>query len=93
MKLFVYYKFLPLEQPDMKARVEHMQAQLQEMFVALHPQVMMRPKPDELGQVTWMEIYDLSAVNFDEFKNALDNAAVAARLPQPRRTEQFINCI
>lgn len=93
MKLFVYYKFLPLEQPDVKARVEHMQAQLQKMFVALRPQVMMRPKPDELGRVTWMEIYDLSAVDVDEFKDALDNAAVAAMLPQPRRTEQFINCI
>jgi hypothetical protein len=92
MKLFVYYKFLPLEQPDIKARVEHMQAQLQKMFVALRPQVMMRPKPDELGQVTWMEIYDLSLVDIDKFKVALDGASVAAMLPQPRRTEQFINC-
>ncbi len=93
MKLFVYYKFLPLEQPQIKTRVEQMQAKLQSMFVALHPQVLMRPKPDELGQVTWMEIYDLSAVDVDEFKDALDNAAVAAMLPQPRRIEQFINCI
>jgi hypothetical protein len=90
MKLFVYYKFLPLEQPDMKARVDHMQATLQKMFVALCPQVLMRPKADELGQVTWMEIYDLSLVDFDEFKVALDSAAEAAKLPQPRRIEQFI---
>ena len=92
MKLFVYYKFLPLEQPDMKVRVEHMQAKLQKMFVALHPQVMMRPKPDELGQVTWMEIYDLSPGDVDEFKAALDSASEAAKLPQPRRIEQFIKC-
>jgi hypothetical protein len=92
MKLFVYYKFLPLEQPQIKTRVEQMQAKLQDRFVALCPQVMMRPKPDELGQVTWMEIYELSSVDFDEFKLALDAASVAAMLPQPRRTEQFINC-
>jgi hypothetical protein len=92
MKLFVYYKFLPVEQPQIKTRVEQMQAKLQSMFVALRPQVMMRPKPDELGQVTWMEIYDLSAVDFDEFKEALDLASNRAELPQPRRTEQFINC-
>jgi hypothetical protein len=92
MKLFVYYKFLPLEQPDMKARVENMQATLQKMFVALDPQVLMRPKADELGQVTWMEIYDLSSRDVDEFKVALDSAAEAAKLPQPRRIEQFINC-
>jgi hypothetical protein len=92
MKLFVYYKFLPFEQPQIKTRVEHMQTTLQNMFVALHPQVMMRPNPDELGQVTWMEIYDLSSVDVDKFNVALDLAAKAAELPQPRRTEQFINC-
>ena len=92
MKLFVYYKFLPLEHPQIKTRVEQMQAKLKNRFVALHPQVMKRPKPDELGQVTWMEIYDLSSVDFDEFKIALDLAAKTAELPQPRRTEQFIGC-
>jgi hypothetical protein len=92
MKLFVYYKFLPLEQPDIKARVEGMQVKLQNTFTALNAQLLRRPKPDELGQVTWMEIYDLSLVDIDKFKVALDGASVAAMLPQPRRTEQFINC-
>lgn len=92
MKLFVYYKFLPLEHPQVKMRVEQMQAKLQHRFVALHPQLMMRPKPDEHGQVTWMEIYDLSLADFDKFKDALALASQEAELPQPRRTEQFVNC-
>jgi hypothetical protein len=92
MKLFVYYKFFPYEQPDIKARVEQMQADLQNIFQTVQPQVMRRPKPDELGQVTWMEIYDLSLIDVDTFKNELDLAAHAAELPQPRRSEQFINC-
>ena len=92
MKLFVYYKFFLHEQPDINARVEQMQANLQKIFQTVQPQVMRRPKPDELGQVTWMEIYDLSLIDFDTFKNELDLAAHAAKLPQPRRSEQFINC-
>jgi hypothetical protein len=92
MKLFVYYKFLPLEQPDLKARVEDMQVKLQKTFTGLNAQLLKRPKPDELGQVTWMEIYNVSAVSFDEFKAALEQAAHQAKLPHPRRNEQFINC-
>jgi hypothetical protein len=92
MKLFVYYKFLPLEHPQVKIRVEQMHAKLQHRFVGLDPQLMMRPKPDEHGQVTWMEIYDLLSVDFDDFKIALDLASQEAGLPQPRRTEQFVNC-
>ena len=45
MKLFVYYKFFPYEQPDIKARVEQMQADLQNIFQTVQPQVMRRPKP------------------------------------------------
>ena len=92
MKLFVYYKFFPYEQPDIKARVEQMQADLQNIFQTVQPQVMRRPKPDELGQVTWMEVYDLSLIDVDTFKVELELAAYAAKLPQPRRSEQFINC-
>lgn len=92
MKLFVYYKFLPLEQPALKARVEGMQGNLQKTFTALNAQLLKRPKPDELGQVTWMEIYDVSLADFDEFQVVLEQAAQQAKLPHPRRNEQFISC-
>jgi hypothetical protein len=92
MKLFVYYKFLPLEQPDIKARVEGMQVKLQNTFTALNAQLLRRPKPDELGQVTWMEIYDVSLADFDAFSTELERVAKEAKLPCPRRNEQFINC-
>jgi Domain of unknown function (DUF4936) len=92
MKLFVYYKFLPTEYPELKTHVQQMQMRLQKQFLQLSAQIMKRPTPDELGQVTWMEIYDLGSSDFSVFKLELDRAAEQENLPHPRRTEQFVNC-
>jgi hypothetical protein len=92
MKLFVYYKFLPDEYPELKMHVQQMQMRLQKQFPQLSAQVMKRPAPDELGQVTWMEIYDLGSNDFSVFKLELERAAEQEKLPQPRRTEQFVDC-
>jgi hypothetical protein len=92
VKLFIYYKFLPLEQPELKARVDTMQSMLQNRFRALDPQLLRRPNPDEHGQVTWMEIYELTADDLEGFKLALEQAVLAAQLPQPRRSELFVHC-
>ena len=92
MQLFIYYKFMPPDQPDLKARIESMHAQLQKKFPSLVCKVMRRPNPDELGQVTWMEIYELGAIDPDTFKLELDRTAVEDNLPPPRRSEQFVHC-
>jgi hypothetical protein len=92
MKLFVYYKFLPDAYPELKIHVQQMQMRLQKQFLQLGAQVMKRPSPDELGQVTWMEIYELGSNDFSVFKLELERAAEQEKLPQPRRTEVFINC-
>ena len=92
MKLFVYYKFLPDEHPELKMHVQQMQLRLQTQFPQLSAQVMRRPLPDELGQVTWMEIYDLGLSDFAVFKFELERAAEQEKLLQPRRTEQFVDC-
>lgn len=92
MQLFVYYKFLEEEQADVKQRVQTMQAKLQQRFSQLRVQLMKRPKTDELGLVTWMETYDLSQINFIDFKSELDRYTLELTLPQPRRNEQFVNC-
>jgi hypothetical protein len=92
MKLFVYYKFLPDAYPELKMHVQQMQMRLQKQFLQLGAQVMKRPSPDELGQVTWMEIYELGSNDFSVFKLELERAAEQEKLPQPRRTEVFINC-
>jgi hypothetical protein len=92
MKLFVYYKFLPDGYPELKMQVQQMQMRLQKQFLHLSAQVMKRPSPDELGQVTWMEIYDLGLSDFSVFKLELERAAEQEKLPQPRRTEQFVDC-
>jgi len=92
MKLFVYYKFLPDEYPELKMHVQQMQMRLQTQFPQLSSQVMRRPTPDELGQVTWMEIYDLGSGDLSAFTLELNRAAAQEKLPQPRRTEHFVNC-
>lgn len=92
MKLFVYYKFLPNQYPELKTLVQQMQMRLQKQFSQLSAQVMKRPSPDEHGQVTWMEIYDLGLNDFSVFKFELERAAEREKLPHPRRTEVFINC-
>jgi hypothetical protein len=92
MKLFVYYKFLPDAYPELKIHVQQMQMRLQKQFLQLGAQVMKRPSPDELGQVTWMEIYELGSNDFSVFKLELERAAEQEKLPQPRRTEVFISC-
>jgi len=92
MKLFVYYKFLPKQYPELKTLVQKVQVRLQTQFPQLSAQVMKRPTPDELGQVTWMEIYDLGSSDLSVFKLELDRAAEQEKLPQPRRTEQFVDC-
>jgi hypothetical protein len=92
MKLFVYYKFLPDSYPALKMHVLQMQIKLQKQFPQLKAQVMKRPTPDELGQVTWMEIYDLETSDFSVFTPELDRAVEQEKLPHPRRTEQFVDC-
>ena len=77
MKLFVYYKFLPDEYPELKMHVQHMQMRMQTQFAQLGAQVMKRPSPDELGQVTWMEIYE-GVGDIDAFEQCLAAAAQAA---------------
>ena len=92
MKLFVYYKFLPNQYPELKTHVQQMQVLLQTQFPQLSAQVMKRPTPDELGQVTWMEIYELGSSDLSVFKLELERAAAQEKLPNPRRTELFVNC-
>ena len=72
--------------------VQHMQMRMQTQFPQLSAQVMKRPTPDELGQVTWMEIYELGSSDLSVFKLELDRAAAQEKLPNPRRTELFVNC-
>ena len=92
IKLFVYYKFLPDAYPELKMHVQQMQMRLQKQFLQLSADVMKRPTPDELGQVTWMEIYELGSSDLSVFKLELDRAAAQEKLPNPRRTELFVNC-
>jgi hypothetical protein len=39
-----------------------------------------------------MEIYELGSNDFSVFKLELERAAEQEKLPQPRRTEQFVDC-
>ena len=91
MNLFVYYKLVAAEHPNLHIRIQLMQAELKLQFPALTTDLLKRPDPDESGRETWMEIYHLSDIDMNAFKTALDHLALEAGLPHPRKNEIFIS--
>lgn len=91
MKLFVYYKLIAAEHPNLQIKIQMMQMELKSQFPAMTGDLLKRPDPDESGRETWMEIYDLSDTDINLFRTELDLLAINAELPQPRRNEVFIS--
>ena len=90
MNLFVYYKLIRSEHPSLQIKVQVMQAELRAQFPALRTELMKRPDIDATGHETWMEIYNLADIDINIFRDALDQLALNADLPQPRRNEVFL---
>ncbi len=90
MNLFVYYKLIRSEHPSLQIKVQVMQAELRAQFPTLRTELMKRPDTDATGHETWMEIYDLADIDINVFREALDQLALNANFPQPRRNEVFI---
>ena len=91
MNLFVYYKLIESEYPNLRIKVQLMQSDLQYKYPSVSTQLMKRPEADQAGHATWMEMYDLSEVDISIFRAELDQLALAAGLPQPRKNEIFIH--
>ena len=90
MNLFVYYKLIQSAHPNLSSRVKIMQAALKAQFPALRCDLMKRPDLDVSEHETWMEIYDLGEIDMLEFRKILDQLALNADLPQPRKNEVFL---
>lgn len=90
MNLFVYYKLIRSEHPSLQIKVQVMQAELKSQFPSLQTDLLKRPDIDATGHETWMETYNLADIDINVFRDALDQLALNAHLPQPRRNEVFI---
>ena len=90
MNLFVYYKLIASEHPNLHIKIQMMQMELKSHFSTLTSDLLKRPDPDESGRETWMEIYNLTDIDINLFRTELDLLAINAELPQPRRNEVFI---
>jgi hypothetical protein len=90
MIIYVYYKFLVSEFPQVAINVRRIQSQLTAEFIGLKCSILKRPNADEEGRETWMEVYDVGDVNQNQFIDRLSELALKEGLPAPRRNEIFI---
>lgn len=91
MHLYVYYKFDPALSDETMNRAQTVQTQLLGEFLGLTVALLKRPAIDAEGLTTWMEAYQLRAVDEDRFKARLTELALSFELPVPRHTEIFMN--
>jgi len=91
MNLFVYYKLMASEHPNLHIKIQMMQAELKSEFPSLTTDLLKRPEADESGRETWMEIYNLSDIDINIFRTELELLTLNMELPQPRRNEVFIS--
>ncbi|MBA4178075.1 MAG: DUF4936 domain-containing protein [Leptothrix sp. (in: Bacteria)] len=87
--LYVYYKVDAAQHDALAPRVRALQARLQARQPGLVCELLQRSEASQ-GIETWMETYRHAAGLGDELAAAIDAAARAAGLPQPRHTENFI---
>lgn len=86
-RLYVYYRVPEAALGAVLGRVRAMQAGLKARHAGLQAELLRRPALRD-GDVTLMETY--AGLPPAGFEAALDEAAAAAGLPQPRHTERFI---
>ena len=87
--IYIYFRADPARTDEVLQAFSLHQAQLTRPRGALR---LARRQEDAPGQVTWMEIYELGSSDLSVFKLELDRAAAQEKLPNPRRTELFVNC-
>jgi hypothetical protein len=90
MNLYVYFKFVVGDHPQVLRRIGDMQDQLALEFPGLVCELLKRPLPDQDGKETWMEVYRGVAADSLHFIERLSQLALKNALPHPRRNEVFI---
>jgi hypothetical protein len=90
MILYVYFKFVPSDLPEVAKLIGDMQRKLATQFPNLSYRLMKRPEQDDQGRETWMEAYELYDGDESLFKEILNDLVQQNNLPQPRFNEIFI---
>lgn len=91
MNLYVYFKFVVSDHPQVLKHVRDMHNQLSMEFPGLACSLLKRPLADQDGKETWMEVYCGPATEKPEFKERLAELVSKNNLPEPRRNEVFIS--
>ena len=88
--LFVYYKLHTDQHDSALTRLQSMARELMHRIPELQVDLMQRPEISTEGIEPWLEVYRHPAGIGAEVMKMIDDAALNAGLPQPRRTEVFV---
>lgn len=91
MKLFVYYKFLPADYDNLLGAIRALQDKVRLEFPSVDCALLRRPEPNDKGEQTWMECYDMDAANLDVFRPFLEALVQEQPIPQARFYEVFVS--
>jgi hypothetical protein len=90
MIVYVYFKFIVSDFPEVVSDLKRIQSQLMTEYTGLTCNLLKRPHPDEEGRETWMEVYDIGETDYSHFSSRLSELVSLGVLPHPRRNETFI---
>jgi hypothetical protein len=96
MYVYIYYKFVPRTNEaiaQLKNNVAALQLDVLKAFPGVQGQLFKRPKHDQEGRETWMEVYNLELLNIEDPQPFIDHLIQLAQqksLPQPRANEIFV---
>ena len=90
MHLFVYYKFLPSDYPEIESIARDLIEQVKATIPGVTAQLLKRPDVNDKGEHTWMESYACAPEHFDQLQAIVEQKASQLALPQARHTEVFI---
>jgi hypothetical protein len=91
MHLFVYYKFIPADYPNLLNDINHLQVKVSHQFPGLQYKLLKRPHLDDQGRETWMEQYDFSDQIFDQLMIKLNEEIAKIGSVPLRANEVFID--
>lgn len=88
--LFVYYKLHIDQHARAITCLQSMARELMLRVPGLQVDLMQRPETSPEGIETWMEVYRHPSGISEDMMRLIDDSALDAGLPQPRRTEVFV---
>ena len=91
MHLFVYYKFIPADYPNLHANINRLQWSVTSQISGLQCKLLKRPNLDDQGRETWMEQYDFPDEFFDQLMIKINEETAKLEPTPPRMNEVFID--